>query len=55
MDKKLFKVLDKIEDTVLIAMFVAMVGINGVIEAIACCVLGGAISRALYAIGIKRA
>lgn len=37
------------------AFVVAMVGINGVIEAIACCVLGGAISEALYAIGIKRA
>lgn len=32
----------------------AFVGINGVIEAVACCVLGGAISKALCAIGARR-
>lgn len=37
-----------------LAFVLAFVGINGVIEAIACCVLGGAISRALFAIGARR-
>lgn len=36
------------------AFVVALIGINGVIEAIACAVLGGAISKALYTLGAKR-